>query len=617
MAVYLDRGARQAASANSNFDIEMDESSHAEEDVEKALLSHQEDISDVDEDGATGDRKRSWIKRQPSWDVRNSRFATGLNGALSRIYPSIQRYFPLNRRRPTDSTSTSAKPPKRSLCATVRWIFDYPEPGIKPRKTAWLDALRGLAAFNVFIYHYAEQWVEKEASWADGPGNNPHAWWAMPFLRTWYDAGNAAVCLFFAISGYVLTARILGLIRQQRHEEVLGALSSALLRRGIRLYMPVVVITFLLMNWAYWTGIPLARDLELQPTYWLELSRWYTEFTRLWMPLRYPDRWQELMNPYDGNISWTIPLEYYGSITVYIALLLTARITSFGTRVALFTALMYMYIVKDEWYVVQFLLGAIYAEYQLVSEERKRKAEARGDPDPPRWRVRAFKAWMIFNLIFGLYLAGMPGKRLLEPDHRTKEPEARPFFDWMSGWWVPIDWYEFKQIDRYFWSAGANCIIVAFGELPALQRVLNKRPFQYLGRLSFGLYLCHIFVGRGILSHLDSLYLNIVGLDGSAGVAGQQAGASYAVAYFIRMVVATPVNLFVAGLFERWVDTPSVDLGKQFEKLVLRVGNEKDESIELSKTGGGPEVPAETIRAVVHELGTVPNSLPINGMAIS
>lgn len=599
-----------------NSDIEMDEplyASTADDDVEKALLPRCDSDANLTGNNNIDSHPGWWTNQNYTSRLRDSRFVAFLSKARSLTVPRSRRWPGIRRRSESMiNEKTDRRSCGKTFSANIRTIFNYPSPDFKPRSTAWLDALRGVAAFNVFIYHYAEVWIEKEASWTDGPGNNPHAWWAAPFLRTWYDAGNAGVCLFFAISGYVLSYRILGLIRQRgRNEEVLSALSSSVLRRGIRLYMPVIVLTFLLMTWAYCTGFPLARPIDLQSNYWREIWRWYNELTHLWMPLRYPDRWQDILNPYDGTISWTIPLEYYGSITIYMALLLTSKITSFGVRASLFALLIYMYAVKDEWYVVQFFLGAIYAEYHLASVEKAQATDSNSnDYSSPRrrWRILLGKLSMISLLIFGVYLSGMPGKRLLEPDHRhsdASELEPRPFFDWMS-FWVPKHWYETRQMDRYFWSFGANCIMVACGELPAIKALLDKRPFQWLGRISFGLYLCHMST-RGALRPLDGIWLKLVGLDASNGVAGQKAGARYAVAYFIRMVFSTPINLFVAGLFERWIDRPSVSLGRRFEKFIVRIGGDRDDGKLMAKdtaAASSQNNGEEQVRVVVPEMAS-------------
>ncbi|RMZ80549.1 hypothetical protein DV737_g2911, partial [Chaetothyriales sp. CBS 132003] len=540
-------------------DVELDESAysgHATDYVESALLSHYDNIAGQDIDAYS--------------EIKGRTANRGLGSSLAAIFcNSFPLHLPLIssgrlRQHSAKAPADSAASP-RGFWASVRWAFNYPEPGLKLRKTAWLDALRGLAAFNVFLFHWAEVWVDKDAGWGTGgQWNNPDAWWAAPFIRLIFDGGSASVSLFFSISGYVLTSRMLSLIRQQKTDELFVALSSAVMRRGIRLYMPVVILTFFLMNWAWVTGWPLARVLDYEDSYLWELWRWYIQLTRLWMPLRYPDRAYRILNIYDGTVSWTIPLEYYGSITVWVALLFTARITSFGVRAAIFAVLIFMYTVTDEWYVVQFFVGAIYAEYHLVrDEQRQKKAEIGALSPPSQQRTTASKAAIISILIVGLYLSSMPG---YWTDPNTDELDPRPFYNWLVP---PRGWYRWSQPDRFIWDIGSDCVLIAIGELETLQRLLEKRPFQYLGRISFGLYLCHMTV-RGLLKPLDNTYLRLWGLED--GVLEQVASLRYAGAYWTRILVGAPILFIIAGLFERWVDRPSINMGRRFEKFALRIG---------------------------------------------
>ncbi|RMZ78014.1 hypothetical protein DV737_g4086, partial [Chaetothyriales sp. CBS 132003] len=251
MSSYTDQPVRDSAVRTPRYDtadgldIELDESaygSNAHDHPDAALLSHHEDMAGQDKERDAGHIKKVTPNRRWGLSLRNMRFATVFNDGLPWFIPQMPRSL----RRSPELTINPDNGLEYDFWVFLRLVFNYPDPGIKLRNTAWLDALRGLAAFNVFIYHWAEVWIEKEASW-----------------------GN--------------------------------------------------------------------------------------------------DRWAEVLNIYDGTISWTIPLEYYSSITVWMALLLTAKITKFSVRTALFAVLIYMYTVKDEWYIVQFLLGAIYAEYQLHS----------------------------------------------------------------------------------------------------------------------------------------------------------------------------------------------------------------------------------------------------------
>ncbi|KAK4497291.1 hypothetical protein PRZ48_011741 [Zasmidium cellare] len=440
---------------------------------------------------------------------------------------------------------------------TLRGLFNYPEPGLELRSTAWLDGLRGLAAFEVFLFHYIDGWINRSHGWGEDHNLRPE-WYYAPFIRTFYASGDAAVCLFFGISGYVLSYRMLGLMRQQRKEELLTALSSAVFRRGIRLYMPVIVETFTLMMLCRYLGLPKPGNYESAPTLFAELKTWYVSILHLLLPLRYPDRWDALQDRYDGGISWTIPLEYYGSIYVYASIVFLAQVRSINVRRMLCFGMALQSFAKDDWIAAQFVMGMAFADYQLERQKVK---------DQPPSKRRRIVVLLIF--LWGFYVSGIPGGILRKIDDQgTEILESRPAFDWVAK---PIFWlglYKDRQADRYILCFASMASLIGMGETPLLRRFLETRPVQYLGRISFGLYLCHIF-WRAWLDPLRIGIISMVGLDTNLTFFEWTDKGKMFTAYILFMIPSTIVNFIFAGLFERYLDKPSVSMGRRFEKWCL------------------------------------------------
>lgn len=448
---------------------------------------------------------------------------------------------------------------------TVRAVFNYPEQSLELRSTAWLDGLRGLAAFEVFVFHYVDVWIDRSHGWGGFENLRPE-WYYAPFIRTFYASGDAAVCLFFAISGYVLSYRMLSLMRQRRKEELLTALSSAVFRRAIRLYMPVIVETFTLMILGRYVSLPRPEEYEPAPTLLLELRMWYISILHLLLPLRYPDRWEALHDRYDGGISWTIPLEYYGSLYVYMSIVFLCQIRSVTMRRILCCGMVVQSFAKDDWIAAQFVMGMTFADYQLERQKEVAQGKTRNG-------IRGRYPWLrptIFMFIFlwGFYASGLPSGRMKHLDDGTEVLEARPSFEWVTA---PVFWfglYKDRQAERYILCFASMASLIGMGETQFLRRFLETRPVQYLGRISFGLYLCHIFV-RAWLDPLRLGIISMVGLDANAAFYDWDDTTKTFIAYVLFMIPATITNFIVGGLFERYLDKPAVSTGKKFEKWCL------------------------------------------------
>jgi len=493
---------------------------------------------------------------------------------------------------------------ERGFWGVARDVFNYPEPDVKIRGTAWLDGLRGLAAFEVFVFHYDDGWIDRSLAWGTCKYCG-QAWYYAPFIRTVYGAGDAAVCLFFAISGYVLSYRALQLIREKKHEQLLGSLSSAVFRRGIRLYMPVMVETFTLMLLCRFLGLPKPMHYEAAPTLWLELKSWYIAFIHLLMPLRYPDRWDALQDRYDGGISWTIPLEYYGSIYIYGALLFLSRTSSVVVRRCLIFMMVTQSFVKDDWIAAQFMMGMAFADFQLEREEIEQREQQH--PHLVRrsglWeKIRPF--WYFGFFVFGFYLSGLPGGRMVndptvpQPDIRI---ESRPHFDWFVQPIAWMGWYYKRQTDRYVLCFATMSSLIGIGMTPALKRILETRVVQYLGRISFGLYLCHIFVRSWIVDYINDASLRLVGFDPEKNYEQRlmSDNGRLFLAYALMMVPAMTVNFMVAGAFQRYLDDPSVRTGKRWEAWCLSFGKDKNSGSVLNgaAVSSGPDISMQEVGA--------------------
>lgn len=117
------------------------------------------------------------------------------------------------------------------------------KPSRPPSKTAYLDGIRGYASVGVAILHMVMVFFpESNFAYNGSPGRN--YFFQLPFVRLLYTGQPT---IFFLISGYVLS---LGIIRKTRNQNYAGLqtdLSSKIFRRGLRLYIPSIIATFIPM----------------------------------------------------------------------------------------------------------------------------------------------------------------------------------------------------------------------------------------------------------------------------------------------------------------------------------------------------------------------------------
>jgi peptidoglycan/LPS O-acetylase OafA/YrhL len=86
---------------------------------------------------------------------------------------------------------------------------------------------------------------------------------------------------------------------------------------------------------------------------------------------------------------------------------------------------------------------------------------------------------------------------------------------------------------------------------------------QYLGRISYGLYLVHSFV----LHTVGYAMFNFVW-----GIIGVETTFAKEIGFFIATAAIIPYAIYAADVFHRAVDEPSVDLAKWIESKVIVAG---------------------------------------------
>lgn len=414
-------------------------------------------------------------------------------------------------------------------------------------RTAYLDGLRGFAAFLVYWQHH-HLWA-RDAMGADKIFENAfgydgkHYFATLPFVRTFFSGGHFAVTVFFVISGYVLSAKPLALIQAGEHGKLGDNLASALFRRWLRLYIPIIVTTFLYMT--SWHALGIWTDTEHQRTYGDELLKWYRDLKNFTFIF---DGSGDPFFHYNGHV-WSIPVEFKGSIVIYTSLLAFSRCRR-NARLACELGLIYycMYIVDGSFFAM-FLAGMLLCDLDLLA--------ARDDLPKFFTALEPWKELLFFNLfVASLYLGGVPS-------HSADLAVLRE----SSGWYYlsllkPQAVFNYKWFYLFFASAS---LVASVPHMPWLKSFFEMRFNLYLGRISYAFYLIHgpvmwtlgdrLYVALGWYrdAHKSAIpgWVNLFPLS-KAGPLGLE------LSFLLPHLVILPVTLWLAELVTRGVDKPTV-----------------------------------------------------------
>lgn len=402
----------------------------------------------------------------------------------------------------------------------------------------------------------------------------------LPIIRL-LVSGYWAVCVFFVVSGFALSLKPMALLSQRRRADFAAAAASAVFRRWIRLFLPPAATTFAVACMAYagWFEVqsaPAASALpRLRPpraeTFPGQVRDWWSHTVTLAEPLS-ENMWRGGLYEYD-TVLWTIPVEFHCSLVLFLAHVAFSRlrpnVRSFA-HVALASWALYL----NRWELFLFLAGLSCADLQIRVLQQPRAGDSPDERDAlPLWSqplrrasfsrlqsaVSSSPAWSklrktaaFASLLAALYLLSYP-RLLLDaaatPGYRAIAAATPAQHG--DGW--------------SFWiSLGAVLLVVTVQASPMLQRPFTHPLTQYLGRVSFALYLVH----NPMIWVCGWHFLRF-----SAGITGVATDGQYGLAVFLGSCLFFPAVFFVADFVQRHVDAKAVSFAAWFERKV----NEKVE----------------------------------------
>lgn len=325
------------------------------------------------------------------------------------------------------------------------------------QRLGYLDGLRGVAALAVLVGHTLLSLAPMVVT-VPAPAETSTTLVRLaisvgksPVGLLWN--GNSAVCIFFVLSGYVMTDFALG--------TSLG-FAAQIIRRYVRLAIPVLLTStfaYLLLRFGLFHNL---KASEIASAGWLGF--WY-QFEPSFASMMFESLVGTFLNgksDYNPNL-WTMHAELLGSFYI----LLICSIGRSRRERAVLYAIFAAYYVYD--YLPLFAFGALLREY---AEELRNKMR-------PGYLA-------LVALVVGSYFCSLP--------------DAAP--DNPLPWHVLMPRIFSFDNTRYWHSIGAALIVLGVLHSPAAQRVLISNIARFLGRISFTLYLIHIPILCSLVSWL-------------------------------------------------------------------------------------------------------------------
>lgn len=426
----------------------------------------------------------------------------------------------------------------------------------KLRRTAYLDGLKGFAALLVYFGHH-ELWAHaihgSERLENTFGYQGEHYFGAFPFVRTFFSGGHYAVATFFVISGYVLSTKPLSLIQAGEHSVLVENVASALFRRWIRLFLPILIVTFGFLLLPHVFGV--TSDFVPQRTLRDEIWKWYVDlknFTFVW------NLGGDPFLDYHKHV-WSIPVEFRGSITIYTLALAFSRLKKNARLMCEVAMVFYFIYIVDGGHYAMFTAGMLLSDLDLLAM----------DGALPKWmyRLEQYKTPFFYTtMVLSIGLGGVPSTT--SDWHFLKKSPGWSHFAFLA----PQALFDFKWF-FLFWAA--FLAVASSPRIPFLKTLFETRFCQHLGRISYMFYLMHgpilwtlgdrLYAAVGWVNYSHALII-----PGWADSFPLPAWGPYGLElnYILPQLILLPLTIWVAEITTVLIDDPSIKIAQWFYSKV-------------------------------------------------
>lgn len=381
----------------------------------------------------------------------------------------------------------------------------------------YLDGLRGLAALGVVITHFICIFLPSWYLSKGEPGTLPEGIGfviSQSPLNLIYFNGNFAICIFFMLSGYVLSYSFFTRGR-------IASLKFNVIKRYFRLLFPIVfavLVSYVVLRLGLYynqavaaiTGSGFAAGFYTF-TASLPYALWEAFFGVLFFN-------QTL---YDDPL-WTVAMEFYGSVMVFILLMIFAKNPTY--RFYVYAVLISVFFIVKPLFL-PFVLGMFLCD--LNTRPQKYFSEY----------TRA-SLWLIF--VIGLLLASVP-----------QHWSGGVFFDHF-GRMIDESPLDFNN-PTLTHTIGAFLVMIGITNLAEPRRFLSMAIPKFLGRISYAMYVLHFIVLFSLTCWLFLALYDTFGFVLSVAISlVLSLAVIFAASYAVTRLIDDPGIRFSKWVAERW-----------------------------------------------------------------
>ncbi|KKZ59979.1 hypothetical protein EMCG_00821 [[Emmonsia] crescens] len=342
----------------------------------------------------------------------------------------------------------------------------------KKRDDNWVDGLRGVASFVVVTGHICTAFVPFLHNPTANEGAGP-LFFQLPLFRL-IVGGRAAVAIFFIITGFVNSLNPVKNARANNTSVALVNLARSSFTRSGRLVLPTSIATCIAWLLAQLGAFNMASRID---AHWIRAgahppdASFGEALLKLFRALTL--FWHSAPSEYDGT-HWTLVYFLQGSFRVYLALLAMMLLTTRYWR--LVTAFLYVWCWSIGDYIVgiNIFAGLILAQIQV--DVGPRATSLLPKPVPT------------LLILIGLFMCSFPQQNAEWAYWSRTMKESMELI-------IP----EHTDISRYWVSVGTTTLMIGIFFSRNARRVLTHPVFNFLGRVSFPVYLLHNTLMRTIL----------------------------------------------------------------------------------------------------------------------